>query len=184
MFIPIDYSKRRFLLRQLPLALGVAALPAVTRAGNDGRVLDLHNLHTQERLECWYYTDGEYQPQALERISRLFRDHRTHEQHQIDTNLLDTLFYLRNFFDAQGPIEILSGFRSASTNAMLRRRSSGVARNSYHLVGRAVDCRFPEVPMSSLRDAAILSARGGVGYYPKSRFVHLDTGPVRHWWTF
>ena len=181
MVFPIDSGRRRFLLRQLPVVLGVAALPPVISADDSPRVLDLHNLHTQERLECWYYADGEYQSHALKRISRLFRDHRTHEQHQIDTNLLDTLFYLRNFFDAQGPIEILSGFRSASTNAMLRRRSSGVARNSYHLVGRAVDCRFPEVPMSSLRDAAILSARGGVGYYPKSRFVHLDTGPVRHW---
>ena len=180
MGFPIDESKRQFLLKQMPLAIGLAVLPRIGTAANR-RSLDLHNLHTQERLECWYFSDGKYQPMALQRINRIFRDHRTGEQHLIDTNLLDTLFYLHNQFDIDGPIEILSGFRSVSTNNMLRQQSSGVARKSYHMSGRAVDCRFPGVPMRTLRDEAIRSARGGVGYYHRSQFVHLDTGPVRNW---
>lgn len=177
---PIDVSKRKFLVRKLPVALGLMSLPVLSKA-DSGRSLYLHNLHTQERLECWYFSNGEYATHAMERINRLFRDHRTGEQHQIDKNLLDTLYLLRTQFDSEEPIEIISGFRSASTNAMLRRQSSRVARKSYHMVGRAVDCRFPGVSTRELRNSAIASARGGVGYYASSNFVHLDTGPFRHW---
>jgi len=153
-----------------------------TRADEvNGRRLYLHNLHTQERLECWYHLNGAYVPQALRQIDRIFRDHRTGEIHQIDVDLLDTLFVLRNHLAIEGPVEIISGFRSVSTNEMLRRQSSGVAKRSYHMAGRAVDCRFPGVATPDLRDLAIHTARGGVGYYRRSNFVHLDTGPVRHW---
>ncbi len=177
---PINVNKRQFLLRHVPVALSLTALPSLATA-KSGRSLYLHNLHTQERLECWYYSNGKYLPQALDRINHLFRDHRTEQAHQIDENLLDTLFQLRLQFGIEQPIEIISGYRSAKTNEMLRRHSNGVARKSYHMVGRAVDCRFPGVPTSVLRDEAIAAARGGVGYYRRSDFVHLDTGPVRNW---
>ena len=175
-----DNNKRRFLTRQVPLALGLTATSQLARAGNR-RSLYLYNLHTQERLECWYYSGGRYVPEALVRIDKLLRDHRTGEQHQIDVELLDTLFLLRRHFTLDAPVEIISGFRSASTNAMLRRQSQGVAKRSYHMLGRAVDCRFPGVSTADLRDAAIECGYGGVGYYRRSDFVHLDTGPIRYW---
>lgn len=180
----INDSKRQFLVKQLPAAISLAVVPAMAKSNSDiasERSLYLYNLHTQEQLECFYFSNGEYAPYALERINRLFRDHRTGEQHQIDRNLLDTLYVLRSQFLSDQPIEIISGYRSASTNAMLRRNSSRVARKSYHMSGRAVDCRFPGVPTRVLRDSAITAARGGVGYYSSSDFVHLDTGPFRHW---
>lgn len=176
---PKDIEKRRFLVYQLPL--GVALLGSPVVGASEGRSLHLHNLHTLEQLTCQYFVNGSYLPPALSRIKRLFRDHRTGEQRDIDVNLLDTLYLLSQRFELNGPIEVISGFRSASTNAMLRRQSTGVARKSYHMLGRAVDCRFPDVPTTLLRDTAIEAARGGVGYYSRSDFVHLDTGPVRRW---
>ena len=181
---PKDFNKRHFLFSQLPLALGLVASSRIAHAElekADNRNLYLYNLHTQERLECWYYSDGQYLPRSLDRINNLFRDHRTEEQHPIDVNLLNTLFLLSRQFSTDAPIEVLSGFRSASTNEMLRRKSQGVAKRSYHMVGQAVDCRFPGVTVERLRDEALHAARGGVGYYPKSNFVHLDSGPVRRW---
>lgn len=175
-------GRRRFLLKQLlPLTFSGFAMKSARADVGGERSLYLHNLHTQERLECWYYLNGEYVPQALKQIDRVFRDHRTGEVHEIDVDLLDTLFFLKNQFAIDGPVEIISGFRSVRTNEMLRRQSSGVARRSYHMVGRAVDCRFPGVATRELRDVAIHTARGGVGYYRRSNFVHLDTGPVRNW---
>lgn len=182
MGLPEDAGKRRFLLGQLlPLTVTGFAMKPLRAAEVTGRSLYLHNLHTQERLECWYHRNGTYVTQALRQIDRLFRDHRTGEIHHIDVDLLDTLFLLKHHLAVEGPVEIISGFRSVSTNEMLRRQSSGVARKSYHMVGRAVDCRFPGVATRDLRDLAIHAARGGVGYYRRSDFVHLDTGPVRHW---
>jgi len=181
MNFPNDITKRRFLLGHVPVALGLALSVRVVKA-TDSRSLYLYNLHTQERLECWYFSAGEYLPRSLVRIDKLFRDHRTGEQHRIDVNLLDTLYLLGQQLGLKdSPIEVLSGFRSESTNAMLRRHTQGVAKKSYHMFGRAVDCRFPDVSVKMLRDVAMHANRGGVGYYPRSNFVHLDTGPVRSW---
>lgn len=180
MGFPIDVNKRQLLVRQIPAALCLAVAPGLANATTDRR-LYLHNLHTQERLECWYFSNGKYVQQALLRLDHFFRDHRTGEQRSIDVDLLDTLFLLYAEFNSDQPIEIISGYRSASTNAMLRKQSSGVARYSYHMTGRAVDCRLPGVSTHLLSDAARRRARGGVGFYRRSDFVHLDTGPVRSW---
>lgn len=109
------------------------------------------------------------------------RDFRTREEHPIDERLLQTLADLQGHFDRPGVYEIISAFRSPKTNRMLRNTTSGVAKNSYHMTGRAIDVRLTGVATSQLKEAAVDLARGGVGYYPGSDFLHLDLGPVRSW---
>jgi uncharacterized protein YcbK (DUF882 family) len=143
--------------------------------------LVFHHLHTGERLEIVHRRAGEYVPAALNRVDRLLRDFRTGEVHRIDPELLDLLQAVRLRLGSRGAFQIISGFRSPRTNQMLRRKSAGVAKRSLHTVGRAIDVRLVGAPTKSLRDAAIALAAGGVGYYGRSDFVHLDTGRVRRW---
>lgn len=145
------------------------------------RSLSLRNIHTLEELEVTYWADGHYLDDAVLKLSHHMRDHRENETMLIDVALLDALWHVRQRIDPGMRFDVISGYRTPKTNAMLRKRSSSVAKFSYHMVGRAVDISTHQASISALRDAALAAKRGGVGYYPGSRFVHLDTGPVRSW---
>jgi uncharacterized protein YcbK (DUF882 family) len=146
------------------------------------RSLSLLNTHTGERLKSIvYWQKGIYIPDALKDINYVLRDHRTDEVAAIDRITLDLMAAISRKLEAKHPFEIISGYRSPQTNAALRSNSSGVAKNSYHMQGKAVDLRLPGVPLKTLRKAALNMRMGGVGYYPKSNFVHVDSGRVRSW---
>lgn len=164
-------------------ALACLALPVTVAARQSAeRSLSFHNLHTGEHLKnAVYWAEGRYNPTVLREIEHILRDFRRDEIGSIDTRLLDQLFAVRTAVDSASPFHIISGYRSPETNKMLRQQSSGVAQRSYHTIGQAVDVRLPGCALKSLRQAARNLQEGGVGYYPKSDFVHLDTGPVRYW---
>jgi uncharacterized protein YcbK (DUF882 family) len=170
------------------LRVAWAAIPALlARPNRDAsaaparRALALRNLHTGESLRRVYWEDGHFVPDALRDIDRVLRDYRTGEVHEIDRGLLQLLSDLRSRLDTAEPFEVISGYRSPATNALLQATTTGVASNSLHPRGMAVDVRVPGRPLPSLRAAAFALARGGVGYYPESDFVHIDVGRVRLW---
>jgi uncharacterized protein YcbK (DUF882 family) len=160
-----------------------AALAAASRAAETGTVkrLSLYNLHTGERLEPIFFRDGAYVPESLAAIDVLLRDFRTGEKHVIDPSLMDTLYDVAQRLGAPPVFSVISGYRSPQTNARLRELGSGVARQSLHLQGRAIDVRLAGVRCDDLAARALEMERGGVGYYRQSDFVHLDTGVFRTW---
>jgi uncharacterized protein YcbK (DUF882 family) len=148
------------------------------------RTLSLFNTHTGERLQTTYCCDGRYEPEALKQINHILRDWRSDELKPIDPKLLDLLHELSGTLETDTPFHIISGYRSPNTNAALRARGgahTGVASQSLHMVGKAIDIRIPGVRLDHLRGAARSLKLGGVGYYPSSNFVHVDTGRVRYW---
>lgn len=145
------------------------------------RALRFHNLHTGERLRTVYWADGRYLPESLAEIDYILRDFRAERVHRIDPHLLDLLHALHRSLGSHQPFQVISGYRTPKTNAMLAAHSRGVARHSMHIEGKAVDIRVPRRSTAAVRDAALALRGGGVGYYPLSRFVHVDVGPVRHW---
>ncbi len=160
----------------------VQAWAQLSLTGVQERSLSLLNTHTGERLkEVVFWEKGNYIHDALENLNHVLRDHRTNEIHPIDPMTLDLMAAISRKIDAKQPFEIISGYRSPQTNRALRNNSSGVAKNSYHMQGKAVDLRLPGVPLKTLRKAALNLRMGGVGYYPKSDFVHVDSGRVRSW---
>jgi uncharacterized protein YcbK (DUF882 family) len=165
------------------LALSAAALvPARLLADERAeRVLSFAHTHTGERLSVAYFAEGRYLQDGLERLRSFLRDFRTGDEHAIDPALFDLLHDLRLATATRGPFHVISGYRSPATNAMLREHSAGVAGGSLHVQGRAIDVRLGDVRTNVLRDAALELQRGGVGYYPVSDFVHVDTGRVRRW---
>jgi uncharacterized protein YcbK (DUF882 family) len=138
-------------------------------------------MHTGESLATVYWVKGAYLPEVLEAVDYLFRDHRTDETIPIDPQLLDLLHALRQELECRYSFHIVSGYRSPATNAYLRRHRRGVAQRSLHIEGKAVDLRLPGYDSALLRRAAIELQAGGVGYYPRSDFVHLDVGRIRYW---
>jgi len=163
------------LAAMLPATLNRAATPP------EERRLSFFHTHTGESLEIVYARDGRYIAPALDRINEFLSDFRTGDVADVDPGLLDTLYEVREALGSDEPLEVISAYRSPATNEMLRSQSTGVARDSQHLLGKAIDVRLRGTPTSRLRDAAIAIERGGVGYYPESDFVHLDTGRVRRW---
>lgn len=145
------------------------------------RTLALHNAHTGEKENVTFWSDGHYLESGLNRISWLMRDFRTGDVKAIDPRLMNILYLLSRKIENEKPILMLSGFRSKKTNEMLRKTTEGVARRSFHMAGRAADIRIPRVSSVDVQKAALRLGGGGVGYYPSSNFVHLDTGPVRTW---
>jgi uncharacterized protein YcbK (DUF882 family) len=145
------------------------------------RKLSLYALHTGERLAVTYYARGAYQADALDAVNRLLRDHQTDEKCEIDAALLDQLHRLHGALGSRATFHVVCGYRSAETNARARLLRPGVAEHSLHIEGRAVDLYLPDRSLEDLRTAALALRAGGVGYYPVSNFVHLDTGPVRTW---
>ncbi|HXQ52070.1 MAG TPA: DUF882 domain-containing protein [Stellaceae bacterium] len=177
-----ELGRRRFLVQGAAASLCFLAAPAIaTPRAPLRRVVAFDHLHTGERLDIVYWADGHYQPGALRRINWLLRDFRNDAVHPIDPHLIDLLAVLRQRLGAHAPIQVLSAYRSPATNAMLASMSEGVATNSLHLQGRAIDIRLPGRPLSAVRRAALVLRGGGVGYYPRSNFVHLDVGSVRRW---
>lgn len=180
-----NMNRRRFLkLGTMAALAGIvpqSAFGSTARAAQPERSLAFYNTHTSEQLKTVYWAQGSYIPESLGEINHILRDFRTNEVLNIDTRLLDLLFALRNELDTNQPFHIISGYRSAQTNAFLRAHTSGVAQNSLHVVGEAIDIRTPGRALPVLRNAALSLKSGGVGYYPKSNFVHVDVGRVRHW---
>lgn len=145
------------------------------------RALAFDNLHTGERLHTVYWEGGRYLPEAMRDINWLLRDFRSEQVHSIDPRLLDLLADLHARLETRAPFQVISGYRSPETNAMLASLSDGVAQNSLHMDGQAIDIRVPGRHLRHVRAAALSLRRGGVGYYPHSDFVHVDTGRVRTW---
>jgi uncharacterized protein YcbK (DUF882 family) len=176
-------GRRRFLAAAGGLCgtlASVAAAPALA-AGRGVRCVSFVHTHTGESLRAAYFQDNGYQAQCLAQVDYLLRDFRTGDVHRIDPALLDVLFDLQTMADRDGPFEVISGYRSPATNAMLHRSSDGVAQHSMHLEGRAIDVRLSGFSTSKLASYARSLRRGGVGFYARSDFVHVDTGRVRVW---
>jgi uncharacterized protein YcbK (DUF882 family) len=179
---PASSDRRRLLSLALAAGCGlVFGTPRPAAAAGVLRELSFDNIHTGEKLSAAYWRNGRYLPESLDEIDHLLRDFRTGDVYAIDPRLLDLLYRLRQQLMYDGPIHVISGYRCPATNAMLAARSTRVSKSSYHMRGMAIDIRMPGRPLAELRDAAILLGVGGVGYYPESDFVHVDTGPVRRW---
>ena len=173
---------RRTFVTTLAGALPILALPRSVRALSTAtRTLNFVHTHTGERLSVEYFGGGAYVPDALTTVNHFLRDFRTGDVHAIDPNLLDLLHSLTDLTGSALPFQVISAYRSPATNDMLRHRSEGVSAGSLHMQGRAIDIRLADVPLAALRGAALAARRGGVGYYPASDFVHVDTGRVRTW---
>jgi len=167
-------------LAALLIFLGSDSLQNASADG-ETRTISFHHIHTKEDLTVTYKRNGRYDEEALKQINNLMRDWRESEPIKMDPHLIDLLWEVHRETGAQDPIWVVCGYRSPSTNAALRRRSSGVAKFSQHMLGRAIDFHIPGVALDDLRAAGLRSQRGGVGIYPSSGFVHMDTGSVRHW---
>ncbi|MGI3211075.1 YcbK family protein [Roseovarius tibetensis] len=151
------------------------------RGGGDIRRLRMVSPRTGERIDTIYWIEGNYIREALNEITLFMRDWRTGQTKTIDTRTIDIMAASHNLLDASEPYTLLSGYRSPKTNAMLRSRSSGVAKNSRHLVGEAADLRLGSRSVSQIYRAGVACGAGGVGRYSRSNFVHMDCGPVRSW---
>lgn len=174
--------------RNAARALAAAALTTALLAANvwadatdTSRTLSFYHTHTGETLEVAYWTDGAYDAAALDRLNEFLADWRNGERIEMDAALLDVLYKVREVAGSRGVYEVISAYRSPETNDMLRSRSNGVARKSQHVLGKAIDVRLRGVDTAELRDIAIMLGLGGVGYYGRSDFIHLDTGRVRRW---
>lgn len=183
----IIHDRRSFIKKAL---VGTAASLAGTSAlgapliKNPGleRKLTFNNLHTGEKLTAVYWAGGNYQLEALKEIDHVLRDHRSGSSIEMDRQLFDLLFMLQRDIGLQKEFQIISGYRSPETNELLRKTGGGgVAKKSYHMLGKALDIRVPGVPLRDLQHKALRLKSGGVGYYGRSNFVHVDVGPVRHW---
>lgn len=179
-------SKRRLSTHRfnLPVAIALVAgltIPLDQAFSVDERRLTFYHTHTQKTLEVTYAVGGGYVDAALDELNEFLSDFRTGDTTTIDPELLDLIYEVRESLGSNAAFEVISAYRSPRTNEMLRSKSSGVARNSQHLLGKAIDVRLRGVPTRTLRDAAIDLQKGGVGYYEQSDFVHMDTGRVRRW---
>lgn len=178
---------KRIISRRNVLKLGLlaAATPWQAFAGQKQsageRRLGFNNLHTGETLDLPYWIEGEYVPESLAEINHLLRDHRNNQVAVIDPRLLDLLYRVRDVLDTSQPLQVISGYRSPASNQMMAGQSSGVAKHSLHMDGKAIDIRIPGIQLAELRQAGLQLQGGGVGYYPESNFVHLDVGRVRTW---
>lgn len=178
---------RRDLMRLGTGAALAAAAPAAAWAavtplpGAQVRRAVLHNLHTGDTFNEVYFEGGRYVPQALAQAMRVLRDWRNGEEHVMDPRLFDALHAINAKLGTNRPFQIISGYRSPKTNAMLHARSSGVASKSQHMLGKAADVRIQGVDLRNLQKAALSVSAGGVGFYPSSDFVHVDVARVRSW---
>ncbi|QMU61029.1 MAG: DUF882 domain-containing protein [Gammaproteobacteria bacterium] len=183
---PLDSSKlnrRKFLKCSVILAAS-STFPHLIHANtvqSSERTLEFINLHTDETLHSCYWANGEYDTNSLSEINHILRDHRANEVCEMDPSLIDLLHALHETTGSNAPFHIISAYRSPQTNEKLRQETNGVAKRSLHMQGKAVDIRLPDVELSRLRDAAISLEAGGVGYYAKSNFIHIDIGKARSW---
>ena len=160
----------------LPMPLGTASSQTMQYH------LHMYHLHTHESLDVTYRVGDRYVPSALAMLNHFLRDHRTGDGIAFDPHEFDVLHALmQELHEPNGMIDIVCGYRSAKSNGYLHTHTQGVAEYSQHMLGKAIDIRVPGVPTQRIQQAAMSLAAGGVGYYPKSQFVHVDVGPVRHW---
>lgn len=178
----INLSRRAF---AAGLAAGVCLPWSASRGSSKivypDRSVSLNNVHTGEKENITFWSDGHYLEAGLNRVNWLLRDFRTGDVKAIDPRLMNILYLLSKRVETEDSILVLSGFRSKKTNDMLRQTTEGVARRSFHMAGRAIDIRIPKLASADVQKVALRLGGGGVGYYPSSNFVHLDTGPVRTW---
>ena len=158
-----------------------ASAPALLKGAGDFRSLSLVNNRTGEWLNTVYWAEGEYIPEALEAVNHIMRDWREDLAYRMDPHALDILSATQRLLECDEPFQVVSGYRTPKTNAMLRRRSRGVAKNSYHMKGMAVDIALRTRSVRQISRAGLSLGAGGVGRYSRSHFVHLDSGPVRKW---
>ena len=181
----MNYSRKLPSLLAIIGTLILASLTGVSQGKlqNDERQLSFYHTHTGKRLEVVYSRNGVYVPSALEEINHFLFDFRTGDAAQMDPELLDLIYDVRAELGSDGTYQVVSAYRSPKTNDMLRGRSknTGVAKNSQHLLGKAIDVRLEGVKTANLRDTALAMKRGGVGFYEASDFVHMDTGRPRSW---
>jgi len=186
----VSTDRRRFLGNLAVMAGAAAASAALAPAStalamltapSTPRRLKFYNLHTGENLDIVYYEKGRYIPQALAEINYILRDYRQNVVKPMSTALLDLVTAIRYKLSTDAEVEIISGYRTPQTNAMLAARSDGVAHHSLHMDGLALDWRVPGRTLDQLHRAALALRGGGVGYYPASDFVHTDVGRVRYW---
>jgi uncharacterized protein YcbK (DUF882 family) len=182
---PLRKDRRRFLKLGV-LVIGGSLIPLPIWASSQrylppNRSLAFYHTHTDERLHVAYCRRGIYSKSALRKVNHILRDHRTDAIRPIDTELLDALFKLSRKLDTDEPFHVVSAYRSPATNARLRRRNNGVAKQSFHISGKAIDIRLPGARLGELRNTAMKLKIGGVGFYPRSDFIHLDVGPIRFW---
>ncbi len=181
----MNYSRKLPSLLAIIGTLILASLTGVSQGKlqNDERQLSFYHTHTGKRLEVVYSRNGVYVPSALEEINHFLFDFRTGDAAQMDPELLDLIYDVRAELGSDGTYQVVSAYRSPKTNDMLRGRSknTGVAKNSQHLLGKAIDVRLEGVKTAKLRDTALAMKRGGVGFYEASDFVHMDTGRPRSW---
>ena len=178
-------DRRQFLKTGAQVVLAclfpVSALASIDPSLAEERTLFFYNTHTGERLDACYFAQGVYQTEALKTINHILRDHRTGEIKSIHISLLDLLYSVSTRFDNPVRFQIISGYRSPETNAMLCRTSTGVGKSSLHMEGKAADIRVSGYDTKMLQGVCMKLQAGGVGYYPGSDFVHVDIGPVRYW---
>jgi len=182
-------NQRRSFLKSSALLASVLGVPALARASAPTdtadaareRTLRMYNTHTGESLRSVFWADGNFVPDAMNDINKLLRDHRNNQIAAIDPKLLFLLDQVSSQVASGSVLHIISGYRSAESNQLLANKSNGVARHSMHLEGKAIDVRIPGRDLASLHKAALRAGGGGVGYYPDSQFVHLDTGRMRNW---
>lgn len=178
-----ECRQRRSLLKGLAGSAALLHLPVAEANIRPlfGRELKFDHLHTGEQLSTTYWAEGQYLSASLADINYLLRDFRTGDVHPIDPKLLDLLHRLQQQTGNPNPFQIISGYRSPKTSAQLGARSSGVAKKSLHMQGKALDIRLPGTPLKELHRLACDAKVGGVGLYTGSNFVHIDTGNVRYW---
>ena len=172
---------RRGLLVGAAASFALCPFRSVSARVGDLRRINLYNPKTDERLDAIYYAHGTYIPDVMAQIDRLLRDTRTNQMIRIDRRVVDIVSATQYMIGHDRPFSVISGFRSRKTNDALRRRSSGVAKNSYHVKGMAMDLRMKGVAVETVGNIGEALRSGGVGRYTSSDFVHLDSGPVREW---
>ncbi|HTO56503.1 MAG TPA: DUF882 domain-containing protein [Pseudomonadales bacterium] len=161
------------------LAIGMSL--GLSGTSNDERSLSFYHTHTGKALTVVYYKNGAYVQRSLDSVDEFLKDFRNGDERHMDPALLDVLYDIKLKTGTHAPFQVISAYRSPETNQMLRDTTVGVARDSMHMRGQAIDIRLEDVPLATLRSVALDLKKGGVGFYPESQFVHVDTGRVRHW---
>ena len=175
--------------RALSMAFGLFVLTgaawvsarANSHATSEARTISMYHVHTHESITITYWKDGRFIPSALKKLNWFLRDWRRNKAIRIDPKVIDLIYKMHEDLGSKKPVQIVCGYRSSATNAMLRRIGRHVARRSRHITGQAIDFRFPDVSVARARNLALAYGLGGVGYYGRSGFVHVDSGSVRHW---
>lgn len=181
-------TRRSFLTRCATASLigasstiGISQRILASTTTSKTKTIRCFNIHTRETLTVEFYKNGDYDSVALHQLNTLLRDHRENKTTTMDVNLFEQLWELQQILGKNTEFRVISGYRTPKTNNNLRKKSNGVALKSYHMRGQAIDLNVNNASTSKLHKLARAMNAGGVGYYPKAGFIHVDTGPVRHW---